>query len=239
MSRFLQLPLVFDITQLNRDLATLTDKLWHSHINQQAHDGGWSALPLRSVGGSIEQIAVKETDQSLYQDTEYLTHTPYFQQILSQFSCPLVSVRLMKLKAGEEIREHTDLDLGYESGAVRLHIPITTHPDILFHIDQQPIHFGSGECWYMNADLPHRVINPTDTDRVHLVIDCLVNDWIEALFSRAGYQSIKVQHKYGDPTINDDNVLQVIAELERMDTDAGRKIAAKLKSIHQSNAQAV
>jgi hypothetical protein len=42
-----------------------------------------------------------------------------------------------------------------------------------------------GECWYLNFDLPHRVQNLGATDRVHLVVDCQVNDWLRAMIASA------------------------------------------------------
>jgi hypothetical protein len=36
---------------------------------------------------------------------------------------------------------------------------------------------GGGECWYINANLPHSVSNLGGTDRIHLVMDWVVNDW--------------------------------------------------------------
>ena len=38
-----------------------------------------------------------------------------------------------------------------------------------------------GECWYLDLSLPHWVENHGKTDRIHLVIDCLVNDWLREL----------------------------------------------------------
>jgi hypothetical protein len=35
-----------------------------------------------------------------------------------------------------------------------------------------------GECWYLRLSDPHRVANRGETDRVHLLIDCRVNDWL-------------------------------------------------------------
>ena len=40
----------------------------------------------------------------------------------------------------------------------------------------------SGEAWYTNINLPHGVENNGTTNRVHLVIDCIRNDWSDALF---------------------------------------------------------
>ena len=40
-----------------------------------------------------------------------------------------------------------------------------------------------GETWYVNVNLPHSVENLGATDRVHLVIDAVVNDWILAMLA--------------------------------------------------------
>jgi hypothetical protein len=34
--------------------------------------------------------------------------------------------------------------------------------------------------WERNINLPHRVHNRSAVDRVHLVLDCVVNDWLDA-----------------------------------------------------------
>jgi hypothetical protein len=40
-----------------------------------------------------------------------------------------------------------------------------------------------GECWYLDLRLTHRAANRSSVRRVHLVIDCKVNPWLEGLFN--------------------------------------------------------
>jgi len=103
--------------------------------------------------------------------------------VLALLHCPLTAVRLLRLKAGSSIREHSDYRLGYEDGEVRLHIPVVTNPDVNFFLAGQRLSMQEGECWYLNVNLPHRVDNQSTTDRIHLVIDCVVNDWLAEFFS--------------------------------------------------------
>jgi hypothetical protein len=42
-----------------------------------------------------------------------------------------------------------------------------------------------GECWYLDLSLPHWVENRGARDRVHLVIDCEVNEWLLELLAAA------------------------------------------------------
>ena len=39
-----------------------------------------------------------------------------------------------------------------------------------------------GEAWYLNFNLKHSVVNRSAEDRVHLVIDCVLNDWLREFF---------------------------------------------------------
>ena len=48
-----------------------------------------------------------------------------------------------------------------------------------------PVHMGVGECWYLNVNLAHRAANRSPIRRVHLVLDCRVNDWLTELFDEA------------------------------------------------------
>lgn len=74
---------------------------------------------------------------------------------------------------------------GCADGEVRLHVPITTHPDVAFFLGGERVVLQPGECWYLDFNRPHRVDNPSDTDRVHRVLDCDVNDWLRDVFTRA------------------------------------------------------
>jgi len=230
---YLRLPFTFDISRLQQDLHSLQRHHWQQHINKRAHDGGWTALSLRAVDGDADTIVVAEIDPDRYADTPYMNECSYIPEVLNSFQCQQVSARLMSLRAGEEIKRHTDMDLAFEDGCVRLHIPIQTAPEVMFHIDDQPIHFGAGECWYMNANYPHQVMNNSRQDRIHLVVDCMVNDWLREVFKAAGYSPTATQQKYPDPSINDENAPIIIAQLEAMGTEAGVEMAKRIRAIWQ------
>ena len=138
-------------------------------------------MALRSSGGKAVGIVPHPTGQGEYADTALLARCPYFQAVLAQFHCPLRAVRVLRLGAGSVIREHRDNCLGYADGEVRFHVPITTNPDVAFVVNGERLVMNPGECWYVNFNLPHRVANRGTTDRVHLVVDCAVNDWVTAL----------------------------------------------------------
>jgi len=185
MNDTLKLPLQFDCARLNADLARIASEDWVPHFNKAYYEGDWSAVPLRSVGGGARKIYTDPTRPDECADTPILQRCPYLQEVLRTFECPLRSVRLLRLGAGARILEHTDLNLGYEDDEIRIHLPIATNPDVEFFLNSERVRMNAGECWYLNFNLPHRLFNGGTIDRVHLVIDCKVNDWVRGLFNSA------------------------------------------------------
>jgi hypothetical protein len=103
--------------------------------------------------------------------------------VLEIFECELESVRFLRLGGGAKIREHRDYKMAFEDGAARLHIPVRTSSRVEFLLDKIPVAMSEGETWYLNLNLPHSVDNRGSDVRIHLVIDCVVNDWLSRLFA--------------------------------------------------------
>ena len=91
----------------------------------------------------------------------------------------------MRLTPGSLIREHRDHDLSFEDGMVRIHVPVTTNDGVDFRLNGVRCVMPAGSVWYLRLSDPHSVANRGGTDRVHLVIDAAVNDWLGALLERA------------------------------------------------------
>ena len=173
-----QLPFVFDAPALQADLAALSSEGWIPHFNHGFYDGDWSGVVLRGpVDGSDSLIATGAG----FADTPLMDLCPGVRTVLASLHCPLRAVRLLRLGPGGVIKEHRDYDLGYDRGEARLHVPVVTHPDVVFHLRNRPVVMQPGEAWYLDLSQPHRVINGGETDRIHLVIDVGVNDWLRGL----------------------------------------------------------
>jgi hypothetical protein len=179
----LRLPLACDLPRLQTDLATVAPAGWHPHFNTSYYDGDWSGIPLRGQPG-IHVPLYSDPTGTDFADLPAMAECRYVPDRLAQLQCPLESVRFLKLATGATIREHRDFGLRFEEGAIRLHVPVHTHPDVSFELDGAAVPMAEGEVRYLNFDLPHRVTNGSPCDRVHLVIDARVNDWLTELFRR-------------------------------------------------------
>lgn len=177
---------------MQEDLACLASAEWVAHFVKTNYQGKWSIIPLRAPKGETHPIRMSYSDpsQSEFVNTHFFKEMRYISQVLSWFQCPLKSVRLMKLSAGSMIKKHTDLDLSAEEGEARLHIPIITNDNVHFYVNDSEVMMAEGECWYLRLSDPHNVTNNSDVDRIHLVIDVVVNKWLENYLQQLSNESI-------------------------------------------------
>lgn len=159
---FIRLPYSFDAEQLNHELQQLEPGLWMQHPSRV---NGNSAVPLVSLNG-------RDNDEFSGQmlPTPHLQRCEYMQQVMASFGEVLARSRLMKLAAGAEVTPHVDFNYHWYN-RVRIHIPIVTTPDVIFYCGDEQRHMQAGECWIFDSWREHNVINRSDQDRVHLVID--------------------------------------------------------------------
>jgi hypothetical protein len=180
----LQLPLSFDPARLRRDLEALSATPWTAHFVEQNYEGDWSVIPLRCAAGESHPIRMIYSDPmaTVFLDTPFLELCPYFREVIAAFACEVRSVRLMRLTPGSIIKEHSDHDLGVEFGVARVHIPVTTNPDVDFRLNGARVEMKAGNAWYLRLSNPHAVANRGSSDRVHLVLDLVADDWLLGFF---------------------------------------------------------
>jgi len=181
----LKLPFQFDRERLREDLAKVQPEDWVLHYNRADFDGDWRGTALRSSDGTTTNLVLQSGANPEFEDTPLLERCDYFREVLAAFDCPLKTVRLLSLAPQSFIREHTDRELQYEDGEVRIHIPIQTNPRVEFYSRGERLQLEEGCSYYLNASLPHRVSNRGGEERVHLVIDAEVNEWVHALFRQS------------------------------------------------------
>ena len=228
MIKYLQLPFHFDVKKMQEELQELDSRAWKLHYQKLHYEGEWTAIPLRSIGGKPDHIIIAPTDEYPYEDTIFLDECPYIKSILQTFKCPLQAVRLLRLNAGAIIKEHRDAEMNFENGEIRLHIPVITHCEVEFFLDGERIHLKEGECWYMNFNLLHNINNKSNINRVHLVVDAKVNDWVKEIFSSPAI-TVKKEIEDLSNTYDDETKKQMIILFRQMNTPVSNKMADDLE----------
>jgi hypothetical protein len=217
-----RLPLKFDVRKVREEVSRISSEMWLAHFNTGYYSGNWSGIALRAPGGNSGTLY--PVSNSEYSDTPLMSAFPSVPEITKQLECSILSVRFLRLAQGGVIKEHFDNALSYEDGEVRLHIPIQTNPAVEFTSNGKFLTMNEGECWYINAGLPHSAANNGEADRIHLVIDCLVNDWVRSFFPASepepdnGMSSIRTPQDLGNMiaalrTIGSPVALQMAEEL--------------------------
>jgi len=174
-----------------------------NHYSNNNKNKTWSALSLRGFfadPGKIEKPQEmnkawheKHKGQTFkVQDTELMDKFLEVDNILAILGDgEFERIRFMRLApGGGELTRHTDQtdpDLGVEDGRLmRVHIPIVTNPDVKFTIwnyagQKKEAHMEKGKAWYLDIRKPHRALNGGETERIHLVIDCVANRFLRNL----------------------------------------------------------
>jgi hypothetical protein len=175
-----RLPRNYDVELLQRDLRTLQE-VQRAPQPGPYHKGEWTGIALYSMGGKQSTFpSAAGTDH--YQETEELQRAPYMKQLLDDLKCPKEVVRILFLPPEGHIKDHFDFHTSFQFGLLRLHIPIVTHPDVVFIIDGQRMNWNAGELWYGDFSKVHSVKNDSQILRVHMVIDVQINDFVLSLF---------------------------------------------------------
>jgi hypothetical protein len=141
----------------------------------------YSAVPLTMPGVQNNEIAdFSNPDWTTWVESRLLSACPYIRTVLSSLECRKTNVRILRLEPGGEIKEHKDpqLDLQFRN-QVRLHVPVFTNELVTFTLNGTPVPLLPGELWYMRLSDSHSVRNEAPTERIHLSIDVVVNEWLE------------------------------------------------------------
>ena len=159
---FYRLPVRFDVQRLREEVAAQPAAAWDRHPNDIK---GNRSLRLISVnGGENDDV------DGVMLPTPHLTQSPYLQQVLASFGVVWSRSRLLKLEPFAGVPQHADINYHWFN-RVRLHIPIVTHANVSFVCGDDAVHMAEGEAWIFDNWRLHRVENPVDAERIHLVAD--------------------------------------------------------------------
>ena len=89
----------------------------------------------------------------------------------------------------------------------------------------------------MNLNLKHRLANNGNTDRIHLIIDCIVNDWVHNIFADCNKADV---HRVPAPeALSYKEQLMMIEQLKSMGTDTALSIAKNMETEISKNQHSI
>jgi hypothetical protein len=187
---FYRLPIRFDIARLRAEVDAIPASAWANHPNQIV--GNSSVRLISMEGGDNDDV------DGRMQSTAYLLRSPYMRQILASFGVVWGRSRLMRLAPRAIVPPHADINYHWFN-RVRLHIPVTTSPEVRFYCDQENVHMAAGEAWVFDNWRRHRVENPAESERIHLVADTSGSSAFWNLVLQSRSPSIVIRDHQYDP----------------------------------------
>lgn len=172
----LRLPITFDATELAAEIAALPPQAWVAHPNN--HPGNAAVRLVTTNGQQVDDTTAPMAP------TEYFRACPYIREVMAAIGATWGRSRLMRLSPGAVVPPHIDTNF-YWRTHIRIHVPITTNPGVLFTCAGNTVHMAAGECWVFDTFDNHQVCNRGTETRVHLVLDTVGGEGLWDLIEAA------------------------------------------------------
>jgi hypothetical protein len=168
---------VFKIKELTNQI---TEEQWSENISRQVTFDNHSLTrtyfladyPLRWELNKPYEGTVLNPESELW-----LEVSPIVRLLEEHHKGKVGRVMLPKLMATGNIGAHKDGG-SYLNVVRRHHIPIITNDQVIFIVDGEQINMREGQVWEINNMKTHEVLNPSDQDRIHLMIDIIPNEYL-------------------------------------------------------------
>lgn len=168
-----------DINALNARVKSLPESLWQSENEHKPNNYNNLNDTRHIIFRFINASSVFDfVDRPLWDEWKDVL-LPIMEQAaksLGYSNYRFPRVMLAKLPAGSEILPHSD---GRASHYIhKIHVPLITNPETLFHVGAKAKNLPVGEIFEVNNKRNHAVQNGGEQDRIHLIFECYnMNDY--------------------------------------------------------------
>lgn len=137
-------------------------------------------FPEKRVFEQQEEVEAYKRGEHMYDQHESVDYPPY--KLLPEarpFVMNLMAyvggerlgrVMINKVAPGGRIYPHEDSPehTAYYS---RFHVVLHSAPGVVFRAGEESVYMATGEVWWFNNAAEHEVINNSDCDRIHMIVD--------------------------------------------------------------------
>ena len=159
-----RLPVVVDRSPLVGEVLALPDSLWGTR-------GGRGGVHDRADAIFLRGYAPADRGMPLV-DRPPLEQLPTIREFIhATIPAPPMRCVLARLAARTSVPAHADSGRYFER-TVRLHVPVTTNPQVIMFVEGKSFRMQPGEVWALNNAGTHGVLNDDPGDsRIHLICD--------------------------------------------------------------------
>lgn len=197
------------VLQAIRREVSLLDEQW-TNVYSDYHTGGWQTLSLLNSTSRPTDTVIEDCQPV---ETSLLARLPETRALLRGLDFRYMWARLAKLEVNAFMHEHRDYQELKNVRRLRLHIPVITNPFSSIVIDRTRIHLALGYVWKLNPVHRHASANFGKEARIHIILDCYVDEVLDALVSGQTLDPICV---YGLPAPSARAVEEAVSTAQRL-----------------------
>jgi hypothetical protein len=197
-----------ELRAIQREVSRL-DEQW-TNVYSEYHTGGWQTLSLLNSTRRPTDTVIEDCEPV---ETSLLEKMPDTRAVLRGLGFKYMWGRLAKLEVNAFMHEHRDYQELKNVRRMRLHIPIITNPFSSIVIDRTRIHLALGYVWKLNPIHRHAAANFGKEERIHIILDCYVDETLDALVSTETLDPICV---YGLPAPSAREIAEAINIAQRL-----------------------
>ncbi|NQZ83165.1 MAG: aspartyl/asparaginyl beta-hydroxylase domain-containing protein [Colwellia sp.] len=167
-----------DVERLITRVREIPDSLWSTGNNQHQNKGAALGSATHIIFRFIKDFnhVYDFEDRELWpewsDDLSTLMHQAARSLGYENYKFP--RIMLAKLPAGASIHPHIDNHASYYIH--KIHIPLLTNTETLFHVAEEKMHMEVGKIIEVNNKKGHAVYNNGASDRIHLIFECYNQD---------------------------------------------------------------
>lgn len=196
------------LREMQREVSGLKEA-W-TNVYSDYHTGGWQTLSLWNRSSKPGDTVIEDCEPV---ETSLLENMPVTRDVLRGLGFRYMWVRLAKLQVNAFMHEHRDYQELKNVRRLRLHLPIITNPFSSIVIDHTRVHLALGYVWKLNPIHRHAASNFGKEPRIHIIMDCYVDDALDALVAAETLDPICV---YGLPPASSDELEETVNAAQRL-----------------------
>lgn len=116
----------------------------------------------------INYFKNKQSNESVNAIYEYLENL---------YDGKIIRGEIIQMNKHSGIKPHVDGGVMLQLGR-RIHIPLITNPKVIFEVFGEKKYLEVGNWYEINNIIPHSVINDSEYDRVHFIVDLMPNKYL-------------------------------------------------------------
>ena len=159
---------------ISKLVSKISDDSWApTHSGGSYADSKWRTLPL-----------IKDDSP-----TEHYSKFDALDEVKSRFPCKFKMMTFYSILPGGVLHPHRDLSGASILNCMRFHIPLVTNELMDFRVSKKRVIMRPGELWALDTSYLHSVNNAGSADRIHIVMEVEMNDWVKELLPRNDHRA--------------------------------------------------